>query len=122
MFKQNHATMPQIREPQLLNSWKEIAAYLDRGVRTVQRWEAHFGLPVRRPSGQHRSSVIAFKDDLDAWLRSCRRIDEARALPSIGKAFAAALEERDDPQASQLRKAVLEFVTTTTPDRSSAPS
>jgi hypothetical protein len=30
----------------LLNSWKEIAAYLNRGIRTVQRWEAELGMPA----------------------------------------------------------------------------
>ncbi len=31
----------------VLNSWKEIACYLGRGVRTVQRYERDLGLPVR---------------------------------------------------------------------------
>ena len=54
---------------ELLNSWKEIAIYLDRGVRTVQRWEAELGLPVRRPRGKARSAVLALKQELDGWLR-----------------------------------------------------
>lgn len=54
---------------EVLNSWKEIAAYLGRGVRTVQRWEHDLGLPVRRPRGRDRSAVIALKPDLDKWLR-----------------------------------------------------
>ena len=53
----------------LINGWKEIAAHFDRGVRTVQRWE-QFGLPVRRPQGKSRSSVIALTEELDAWLRA----------------------------------------------------
>jgi phage terminase Nu1 subunit (DNA packaging protein) len=53
----------------VLNSWKEIAAYMGRGVRTVQRWEQELGLPVRRPRGKERSAVIALKPDLDRWLR-----------------------------------------------------
>lgn len=53
---------------EVLNSWKEIAAYLGRGVRTVQRWEQELGLPVRRPRGKDRSAVIALKPDLDQWL------------------------------------------------------
>jgi hypothetical protein len=56
--------------PEVLNSWKEIAAYLGRGVRTVQRWEQELGLPVRRPRGKERSAVIALKPDLDAWLHN----------------------------------------------------
>ncbi|HET9180660.1 MAG TPA: hypothetical protein VFP59_00895 [Candidatus Angelobacter sp.] len=53
---------------EVLNSWKEIAAYMGRGVRTVQRWEQELGLPVRRPRGKERSAVIALKPDLDKWL------------------------------------------------------
>jgi hypothetical protein len=52
----------------VLNSWKEIAAHLGRGVRTVQRWEQELGLPVRRPRGKSRSAVIALAGDLDEWL------------------------------------------------------
>lgn len=54
---------------EVLNSWKEIAAYMGRGVRTVQRWEQELGLPVRRPRGKERSAVIALKMDLDKWLQ-----------------------------------------------------
>lgn len=51
-----------------LNSWKEIAQYLGRGVRTVQRWEAELGLPVRRPRGKSRSAVVAVRSELDEWM------------------------------------------------------
>lgn len=54
-----------------LTCWKEIAQYLGKGVRTVQRWEQDLGLPVRRPTGvDHKSAVIAYRRDLDAWLES----------------------------------------------------
>jgi hypothetical protein len=53
---------------QVLTSWKEIAAYLGKGVRTVQRWEAEMRLPVRRP-GPERHIVIAFPAELDEWVR-----------------------------------------------------
>jgi hypothetical protein len=52
----------------VLNTWKEIANYLGRGVRTVQRYEADLDLPVRRFSGKMRTSVMALPQDLDAWL------------------------------------------------------
>jgi hypothetical protein len=55
-------------ENKLLNSWKEIAQYLSRGVRTVQRWERDLELPVRRPHNRKRSTVIAFSSDIDQWL------------------------------------------------------
>lgn len=54
----------------VLNSWKEIASYVGRGVRTVQRWEADLGMPVRRPRAKSRSAVLAMSDEIDAWLRS----------------------------------------------------
>lgn len=55
----------------VLNSWKEIACYLNRGVRTVQRWEAELGMPVRRPRGKSRSAVIAMRSEIDQWLKAC---------------------------------------------------
>jgi len=57
-----------------LNSWKEIARYLNRGVRTVQRWERDLRLPVRRPRGTKRSAVFAVRSEIDAWLRSCPQL------------------------------------------------
>lgn len=53
----------------ILNSWKEISSYIGRGVRTVQRWEELYGLPVHRAAGKDRSAVYAMSDELDAWLR-----------------------------------------------------
>ncbi len=50
-----------------LDSWKEIAAYLKRDVRTVQRWESTEGLPAHRHVHQLRSSVYAFAGELDRW-------------------------------------------------------
>jgi phage terminase Nu1 subunit (DNA packaging protein) len=55
---------------EVLNSWKEIAEYMGRGVRTVQRWEQELGLPVRRPRGKDRSAVLALKPELDRWLHN----------------------------------------------------
>ena len=52
----------------ILNGWKEIAEYLDRGLRTVQRYERTLGLPVRRPAGKSNGTVIATKAELDAWV------------------------------------------------------
>jgi hypothetical protein len=51
-----------------LGSWKEIAQYLGRGVRTVQRWEERLGLPVRRLDEKPRSAVMAIADELDLWV------------------------------------------------------
>jgi hypothetical protein len=56
--------------PNVLTSWKEIGQYLGKGVRTVQRWEREFGLPVRRPTDPCRRAVLAIPEELDAWRRS----------------------------------------------------
>jgi len=53
----------------VLGSWKEIASYLGKGVRTVQRWERYSGLPIHRPSGSSKGVVIAFPNELDKWAR-----------------------------------------------------
>ena len=53
----------------VLGSWKEIASYLGKGVRTVQRWERCSGLPIHRPSGTSKGVVIAFPAELDQWVR-----------------------------------------------------
>jgi tetratricopeptide (TPR) repeat protein len=50
-----------------LSSWKEIAAYLGRDVRTVQRWERTQGLPVHRHRHSRLSTAYAFKSELDRW-------------------------------------------------------
>lgn len=54
--------------PQILSGWKEIASYLGKGVRTVQRYERLLGLPVRRPAGKPWGSVVATKAEIDAWV------------------------------------------------------
>ena len=53
----------------VLSSWKEIAAYLGKGVRTVQRWEQELALPVRRPVKHKAGIVVASRAELDAWLK-----------------------------------------------------
>ncbi len=50
-----------------LDSWKEIAVYLNRSVRTVRRWEADEGLPVHRHMHRALGNVYAFKSEIDAW-------------------------------------------------------
>jgi len=53
-----------------LDSWKEVAAYLHRGTRTVQRWEREEGLPIHRLQHDKLGSVYGFKSELDAWWKS----------------------------------------------------
>jgi adenylate cyclase len=51
-----------------LRGWKQIAAYLHRDVRTVQRWERNEHLPVRRQLHRKLGSVDAIRGELDDWL------------------------------------------------------
>jgi TolB-like protein len=67
----------EIRE--VLDSWKEISAYLGRDVRTCRRWEAHLGLPVHRLNGSSRARVRAYKDEIDRWLEM--KLHEREILP-----------------------------------------
>jgi tetratricopeptide (TPR) repeat protein len=53
-----------------LDSWKEIAVYLNRDATTVQRWEKREGMPVHRHLHDKIGSVYASKAELDAWARS----------------------------------------------------
>ena len=45
---------------------------MQRGVRTLQRWERELDLPVRRPHERRRSPVMAFKSELYHWLSQTR--------------------------------------------------
>lgn len=47
-----------------LTGWKEIGAHLGKSVRTTQRWERQYGLPVHREAGD---VVHAYADELDRW-------------------------------------------------------
>lgn len=51
-----------------LDSWKDIAAYVGRDVRTAARWEHERNLPVHRVPGGGRAHVFAYTEELDAWL------------------------------------------------------
>jgi len=60
-----------------LDSWKEIARYLNRSVRTVRRWERQEGLPVRRHMHRSLASVFAVRSEIDDWRH--RRVTTAIA-------------------------------------------
>ena len=61
-------TQPSERTPdERLDSWKEIAGYLNRDVTTVQRWEKREGMPVHRHLHDKRGSIYAISSEIDAW-------------------------------------------------------
>jgi Tol biopolymer transport system component len=70
-----------------LDSWKEIAAYLGRGIRTVQRWEREEGLPVHRLAHAERGTVFADPTELTKWWQS-RQIAPTEKPPIAAAAIA----------------------------------
>jgi len=68
-------------QPRRLDSWKEIAEYLGRDVRTAMRWAKSHQLPVRRIGGKGRS-VFAFSHEIDAWLAGNRTDQDPAAAPA----------------------------------------
>jgi len=64
-----------------LDSWKAIAVFLGRSLRTVQRWHEINGLPVHHFGG-NKGSVFAYEEEIDHWLM---QLSEDRAT-SHGRA------------------------------------
>ena len=83
--------------PIQLNGWKEIAASLGRSVRTVQRWEKDFGLPVRRFGLSKPESVFAFPREIDAWLETAQGIS-ARTGAGAPQSVPAGPERQPKPR------------------------
>src|SRR6202166_4251094 len=85
-----------------LDSWKEIAAYLNRDVTTVQRWEKREGMPVHRHQHDRMGSVYASRADLDAWMRSRNlRVGQENGNNALSP----------DPLAQRPRSAISTFLT-----------
>src|SRR5262245_63583985 len=76
-----------------LDSWKEIAAYLRRSVRSVNRWESEQDLPVHRHLHQSSGTVYAFKSELDAWWAS-RKLELEAATEAFEETPATATPSR----------------------------
>ena len=81
-----------------LDSWKEIAAYIGRDIRTAMRWEKERGLPVHRvPGDGARQPVFAYKDELDEWLEQKEGpTANERLTESAGLSVSAPLPETTD--------------------------
>jgi len=84
--KQQPLPEPQNRPADRLESWKSIAAYLGRDVRTVQRWERDRELPVHRLRRNHRSLPYAFRQEIDAWWATRSSIGECDNDEKAGSA------------------------------------
>ena len=65
-----------------LESWKEIADYLRRGVTTVQRWEHDEALPVHRHDHAKKGSVYSYLRELGKWRACCKRTSPVAPEPT----------------------------------------
>ncbi|HEY6339076.1 MAG TPA: tetratricopeptide repeat protein [Candidatus Sulfotelmatobacter sp.] len=95
-----------------LDSWKEIAAYLKKEVRTVQRWEKSSGLPVRRLTHGKQGTVFAYKVELDAWWQESQTTlqdEEDKSDASSGSKLAVLVPAPGQPRA-QPEKGQLEDI------------
>ncbi|HKW74612.1 MAG TPA: hypothetical protein VJN64_03735 [Terriglobales bacterium] len=116
MAAETPSTAPKDR----LDSWKEIASYLKRDVRTVQRWEKREGLPVHRHQHEKLGSVYAFSSELARWFENRRHSLPAhpaekiklailpfRDLTSDDQYFSEGLTEEMITEATRLQSAGL---------------
>ena len=79
-----------------LDGWKEISGFLGRGTRTAQRWEAYYGLPVRRHGQGKSAAVFAFERELANWLVT-GAAEEAKADAFNDSSENAAAQTADAP-------------------------
>lgn len=94
---------PDLR--QRLDGWKEIALYLKRSTRCVQRWERNEALPVRRHGHSRGMSVYAFRDELDTWWENVGCGPLKIASQSMPNQTAEHRESRAEPASESVRAA-----------------
>jgi len=104
-----NSNAPTGRSQPILNSWKEIASYFGRGVRTVQRWEQELQLPVHRIGNGPRSPVYAVVSELKFWMttsgvRNALKVVDRQVVPHESKGLSRELATR----LHQLAQAVAE--------------
>jgi len=64
-----------------IDSWKAIADYFGRSVRTVMRWERDRNLPVHHVPGGSTRTVYALVEELDAWMAGEHGVAVAAEAP-----------------------------------------
>ncbi len=85
-----------------LDSWKEVASFFRRQVRTVQLWEKDEGLPVHRQHHKKQGSVYAYRHELEAWwvarstiASASGRSQVAHGPPAKGKSIEVVVQRPD---------------------------
>lgn len=105
------ALMTRSPEEDRLESWKAIARYLGRSVRTVRRWEQQEALPVHRLMHQSQASVYAFRQELDDWrdARAQAPVDQPAARRTSGTSSETAASKHGPGGGATAAIAVLPF-------------
>jgi adenylate cyclase len=70
-------------ERRILDSWKAIAAYFGRTVKTCRKWEHELDLPVHRLDDSPKAHVFAYADELDRWKEGKRLPERIRMAPGL---------------------------------------
>jgi hypothetical protein len=91
-----YALLESPASTEVLSSWKDIAQYLKRGVRTVQRWESELALPVRRRRGKRRAGVSAIRSEIDIWLSTCPTVTNEPEIQAPLVSNQALLQQASD--------------------------
>ncbi len=63
------------------------ASHFDRSIKTCQRWEATYGMPIHRLDGSPKARVFAYQDELEHWMDEMlhQRDGSAKATSFINK-------------------------------------
>ncbi len=64
---------------QVLRSWQQIAGYVGKGLRTVQRWEREIDFPVHR-TGKDRRTVLAYPEEINRWMHRAQPVVSAATV------------------------------------------
>jgi hypothetical protein len=95
----------------MLSSWKEIAHFFGKGVRTVQRWEKTLDLPIHRPPGAPSNVVLARTSDLEEWMhRGSGSRTELEGAPATGSVAGLSALEREVSRLASLNGVASERV------------
>jgi hypothetical protein len=94
------------RPGETLESWKQIAAHLNRSERTVRRWEEAEGLPVRRREHQKQDTVFAYSQEIDEWSKRRTR-KQLLPAPDVPGPRAIPIQSDDVRGEGQLRAGYL---------------
>ncbi len=76
-----------MNERRVLESWKEIAAYLGRTEKTCRKWERELGLPIHRLDNSAKAHVFAYEDELDRWKEEKLQAEKVRKAGRLSRLF-----------------------------------